>query len=157
MALTGDAWVTAMNSGIAQLNPYLVNEPAGQIDLWDSNPYLACCTTPVGYHPSQYGDFLNALVLFGQITGVNPETLLAEFDPLNAGSASSALGINPLVASELAVAAEATLLAAGPTITPLPSAWSLMLLGLGSITLLGRWRSRRPQKSRGLIPSGHAA
>ena len=44
VAFTGD-WVTAINSGLAQLNPYLSSEPPGQIDLWDSNPLLACCTT----------------------------------------------------------------------------------------------------------------
>jgi hypothetical protein len=56
----------------------LASESAGQVDLWDRNPLLACRTVPIGYHPSQYGDFLDALVLFGQITGVNRETLVAE-------------------------------------------------------------------------------
>jgi hypothetical protein len=65
VALAGDAWVTAINQGIAQLNPFLATQPAGQIDLWDSDPLLACCTVPIGYHPSQYGDYLNGLVLFG--------------------------------------------------------------------------------------------
>ncbi len=72
VALAGDAWVTAINQDIAQQDPFLANEPAGEVDLWDSNPLLACCTVPIGYHPSAYGDYLDALVLFGQITGVNP-------------------------------------------------------------------------------------
>ena len=47
VAPAGDAWVRAIEQGIAQRNPYLVNEPAGQVDLWDSNSDLACCTTPI--------------------------------------------------------------------------------------------------------------
>jgi hypothetical protein len=123
VALAGDAWVTAINSGIAKFNPFLVNEPAGQIDLWDNNPLLACCTTPIGYHPSQYGDYLNALVLFGEITGENPETLSAEWNPnspLFSASASEALGISPQIAQELAIVAEGTLLANGPTTVGVP-------------------------------------
>jgi hypothetical protein len=152
VALAGDAWVTAINSGIAQFNPFLSNEPKGQIDLWDSNPLLACCETPIGYHPSQYGDYLDALVLFGEITGVNPETLSAEWNLSNSlysTSASLALGISPQIAAELGVMAEDTLLANGPTtVTPLPSTWSMLVLGLAGIALLGHWRSRRPQTFR---------
>ena len=85
VALAGDAWVSAINLGFAQQNPFLTSEPAGQVDLWDSNPLLACCTVPIGYHPSAYGDYLDALVLFGQITGVNPLTLVSEFDPAQCG------------------------------------------------------------------------
>jgi hypothetical protein len=117
VSLDGDAWVTAINQGLAEQDPYLVNEPAGQIDLWDSNPYLACCATPIGYHPSTYGDYLNALVLFGQITGLSPETVAAEFDPNSpsySSSASDALGISAPIAYDLAVAAEDTLLAKAP-------------------------------------------
>ena len=135
VALAGDAWVTAINQGIAQFNPFLANEPAGQVDLWDSNPLLACCTVPIGYHPSQYGDFLDALVLFGQITGVNPETLDAEWDPNNPlyyASASLALGISPEIADELAIAAEDTL-ATGAPAAPEPSTWTMMILGFAGI------------------------
>jgi hypothetical protein len=159
VALAGDAWVTAINSGLAQLNPFLANEPTGQIDLWDSDPYLACCTTPTGYHPSQYGDYLDALVLFGEITGVNPETLLAEWDtnnPLYSSSASLALGIDPQIAQELAFVAEDTLLANGPA-TPLPSTWSMMVFGLAGIVLLSYRQSRRSRTSHGTPTLGHAA
>jgi hypothetical protein len=158
VALAGDAWVTAINSGLAQLNPFAANQPPGQIDLWDSDPYLACCTTPIGYHPSQYGDYLDALVLFGQITGVNPETLLAEFDPSNTSSAAFAIGVSASIAQELAFAAEATLTADGPTtVTPLPSTWSMLLVGFAGIAFLSRRRTRRSQRSRGIILSGQAA
>jgi len=137
VALAGDAWVTAINRSIAQFDPFLANQPAGQIDLWDSDPLLACCTVPIGYHPSQYGDYLNALVLFGKITGVNPEKLFAEWDPNNslyANSASMALGISPGVAKELAFAAEDTLLANGPVAAvPELSTWIMMMLGFAGI------------------------
>jgi hypothetical protein len=160
VALAGDAWVTAINSGLAEFNPFLSSEPAGQIDLWDSDPLLACCTVPIGYHPSQFGDFLDALVLFGEITGVNPETLSAEWDPNNpmySASASLALGIDPQIADGLAIVAEDTLLANGPTTTPLPSTWSMMALALAGIAFLCHWRSRRSQTPRGIILSGHVA
>jgi hypothetical protein len=152
VALAGDAWVTAINQGIAQFNPFLSSEPAGQVDLWDSDPLLACCTVPIGYHPSQYGDFLDALVLFGQITGVNPETLVAEWDPSNplySASASMALGISPEIADALAIAAEETLLAAGPA-APESSTWAMMILGFTAIGFMG-YRRRKSAAIRGLI------
>jgi hypothetical protein len=143
VALAGDAWVTAINQGIAQFNPFLSSEPAGQIDLWDSDPLLACCTVPIGYHPSQYGDFLDALVLFGQITGVNPETLLAEWDPNNQLSASFALGISPEIADALAIAAEDTLLAGAPA-APEASTWAMMILGFAGIGSMAYRRKSKP-------------
>ena len=77
--------------------------------MWDSNHLLACCTVPIGYHPSVYGDYLDARVPLDQITGINAVAIDAEFDassPVYASSASSQLDISALVASELAFAAE---------------------------------------------------
>jgi hypothetical protein len=136
VANAGDAWVTAMHLGLAESNPYLANEPAGAIDLWDSDPLLACCTTPVGYHPSVYGDYLNALVLFGQITGIDPELLVSEFDPNNTNSAAFALGISPLIAQELAIAAERTLAAQGAI--PEPDVGLLLAAGMCALIPLRR-------------------
>jgi hypothetical protein len=147
VALAGDAWVTAINQGVAQFNPFLASEPAGQIDLWDSNPLLACCTVPIGYHPSQYGDFLDALVLFGQITGINPESLDAEWDlnnPLYSSSASLALGIDPQIADALAIAAEDTLLAGAPA-APELGTWAMMILGFSGLGFLGLRKRNQPQ------------
>jgi len=127
VALDGDAWVTAMNWGVAQRNPFLTQEPFFQLDLWDSNPLLACCTVPVGYHPSVYGDYLNALMLFGQITGINPIWLVEEYLPSLPGhrTAADALGINPLTATSLAFVAEQTLIAGAPVARPpLVVCWS---------------------------------
>ncbi len=119
VALDGDAWITAMNWGVAQRNPFLTQEPVFTVNLWDSDPLLACCTVPVGYHPSVYGDYLNALTLFGHVTGVNPLRLFDEFEESNgAQTAAAALGIDPLTATELANVALETLLAGGPVEHP---------------------------------------
>jgi hypothetical protein len=134
VALAGDAWVSAINLGYAQQDPFLASQPAGEVDLWDSDPLLACCTVPIGYHPSDYGDYIDALTLFGQITGINPTTIDAEFDTSNAEystSASDALGISPTVASELAMAVEDTLQNGGPV----PEPGSLVLLASGVLGL----------------------
>ena len=147
VALAGDAWVSAINLGFAQQNPFLTSEPAGQVDLWDSNPLLACCTVPIGYHPSAYGDYLDALVLFGQITGVDPLTLVSEFDPANAGYAdlaAVALGISAPLAYDLAVAAEDTLQNGGPV--PEPASLVVLasgVLGLGLLLRRARYRRAR--------------
>ena len=120
VAVMGDAWVSAINLGIAVQNPYLTTNPANQVDLWDSNPLTACCTTPIGYHPSAYGAYLDALSLFYTITGIDPLTLDAETNtnnPLFASSASQALGISATNAQLLAIAAADTVRAVGPVST----------------------------------------
>ena len=117
VALSGDAWVSAINLGLAVQNPYLANNPANQVNLWDSNPLTACCTTPIGYHPSAFGAYLDALTLFYKITGVDPVTLGAETNPnspLFLSSAANALGISATTAQLLAIAASDTVRAGGP-------------------------------------------
>jgi autotransporter-associated beta strand protein len=117
VALAGDGWVSAINLGIAVQNPYLANNPASKVDLWDSNPLTACCTTPIGYHPSAYGAYLNALSIFYKITGIDPVTLGSEFNPsspLFLQSAANALGISANDAQLLAIAAADTVRPGGP-------------------------------------------
>ncbi len=60
----GDAWLRAMASGVADPNPYDGIE-AGKLDLW----------THDHYHASTYGYYLEALVVFGAVTGRDPRSL----------------------------------------------------------------------------------
>lgn len=57
----GDAWIRAMHGGVADSNPY-DGIDAGKINLW----------TYDSYHASTYGDYLEALVMFGAVTGKDP-------------------------------------------------------------------------------------
>lgn len=60
----GDAWLRAMHGGIADSNPYDGIE-AGKLNLW----------TYDGYHASSAGSYLEALVVFGAVTGLDPRRL----------------------------------------------------------------------------------
>ncbi len=95
VAYAGDAWVTAITRNIAQRDPFAPQQLPGAVDLWDSDPAAACCTTPIGYHPSAYGAYLNALVLFRRITGQDP----SRFGP--AEIAAKQLGLDPAAAAKL--------------------------------------------------------
>lgn len=60
----GEAWVRAIDAGVADANPY-DGIDAGKVNLW----------TYDHYHGSAHGYYLNALVLFGSITGRDPRSL----------------------------------------------------------------------------------
>jgi len=60
----GEAWSRAMALGIADPNPYDGIE-ADKVDLW----------TYDHYHASHYGYYLEALVVFGNLTGLDPRSL----------------------------------------------------------------------------------
>jgi hypothetical protein len=60
----GEAWLGAMQSGVADPNPYDGIE-AGMVDLG----------TYDHYHGSTYGYYLEALVIFGTLTGRDPRSL----------------------------------------------------------------------------------
>ncbi|GAB2851658.1 hypothetical protein GCM10027044_08770 [Hymenobacter ruber] len=62
VAAVGDAWLRAMQAGVAVRNPY--NNP-GQLSLW----------SPDNLHASKWGSYLAACVLFAQLTGLDPRTL----------------------------------------------------------------------------------
>jgi hypothetical protein len=60
----GEAWTRAMETGVADPNPYDGIAP-DQVDLWTTDHY----------HASSYGYYLEALVVFGAITGLDPRSL----------------------------------------------------------------------------------
>jgi hypothetical protein len=60
----GEAWTRAMQSGIADPNPYDGIQP-GRVNLW----------TYDHYHASTHGYYLEALVVFGRLTGRDPRSL----------------------------------------------------------------------------------
>ncbi|MDA0348675.1 MAG: PEP-CTERM sorting domain-containing protein [Verrucomicrobia bacterium] len=60
----GEAWNRAMATGVADPNPY-DGIAFGQVDLW----------THDHYHGGTYGYYLSALVVFGELTGLDPRSL----------------------------------------------------------------------------------
>jgi hypothetical protein len=60
----GEAWIRAIQAGVADPNPYDGVE-ANKLDLW----------TYDHYHGSSYGYYLEALVIFGALTGRDPRSL----------------------------------------------------------------------------------
>lgn len=60
----GEAWQKAIELGIADPNPYDGIE-LDKVDLW----------TWDHYHASDYGYYLEALVVFGNVTGIDPRSL----------------------------------------------------------------------------------
>ncbi len=60
----GEAWIRAIDTAVADPNPYDGITP-GQIDLW----------TRDHYHASSEGYYLEALMVFGDVTGRDPRSL----------------------------------------------------------------------------------
>jgi hypothetical protein len=90
----GQAWNRAIASHLATANPY-VAVPKGEIDLWATDHY----------HGSTYGYYLEALVIFGNVTGRDPRSLGSR------EQAAAALGIEPSLAGKLQQVAAETLAA----------------------------------------------
>lgn len=84
----GQAWNRAIAGGVADPNPYDGLE-AGKINLW----------APDNYHASAYGYYLEALTIFGQVTGRDPRALGAD------ERVAKDLGIAPAIAAALQRAA----------------------------------------------------
>ncbi|MEI6078474.1 MAG: PEP-CTERM sorting domain-containing protein [Verrucomicrobiota bacterium] len=61
---TGEAWSRAMAEKVADPNPYDGIIP-GEMDLWAADHY----------HGSNFGYYLSALMIFGEITGLDPRSL----------------------------------------------------------------------------------
>ncbi len=60
----GEAWTRAMQTGVADPNPY-DGIASGKVNLW----------TYDHYHASNHGYYLEALVVFGRLTGRDPRSL----------------------------------------------------------------------------------
>ena len=80
----GAAWTRAIETGFADANPF-DGMDGGKVDLW----------APDGYHASVYGYYLEALMVFGAVTGVDPRTLGA------GETAAREIGITPAQAARL--------------------------------------------------------
>jgi hypothetical protein len=91
----GDAWNRAMQAGIADANPY-DGIDAGKLDLW----------TYDHYHASTHGYYLEALVIFGRLTGRDPRSLgLNECSAFELGlSRAEARALQQVAFDELAAA-----------------------------------------------------
>ena len=86
----GQAFSRAIHEGIADPNPYDGTD-FGKVDLWTYDQY----------HASAAGYYLEALTIFGRVTGVDPRTLGEK------EQAADALGLSPTLAVALQrVAAE---------------------------------------------------
>lgn len=83
VASVGDAWLRAITTGVAMRNPY-TPDPT-KVNLWATD----------NVHPSITGSYLSALVLFYQLTNVDPRTLGGT------EQAAAALGITPAQAIAL--------------------------------------------------------
>ena len=80
----GQAWNRAIAQGVAARDPYKGVGP-GQLNLWGVD----------GYHASAYGYYLEALVIFGSVTGRDPRDLGGK------EQAAGQLGISPAEAQAL--------------------------------------------------------
>ena len=90
----GSAWNRAIRVGLADPNPY-DGTAFGQVSLWTWDQY----------HASAEGYYLEALIVFGTVTGLDPRKLD------NKEHAADELGLNPKVTAQLREIAAAELLA----------------------------------------------
>jgi hypothetical protein len=95
----GEAFNRAMRTGVADPDPYDGSAP-GTVDLW----------TWDHYHASTYGYYLEALVVFGNVTGVDPRSLGAgECAGFELGMSSDEVAALQRVASDELAAAGVSL------------------------------------------------
>ena len=120
----GEAWNRAIAGGLADANPY-DGIGAGQINLW----------APENYHASPYGYYLEALTMFGSITGRDPVSLGA------GDTVASDLGISAETAAALQRYASAQLAAEVPE-----PGMAAMFLSVAGLMCLAR---RRKPASKG--------
>jgi hypothetical protein len=100
----GESWLRAISTGFADGNPY-DGIAFGQVSLW-THDY---------HHASNYGYYLEALMIFGHVTGLDPRSL-GEND-----AAAFELGMAQEQAGALQKVAAEQLLAAGTKLAPFKS------------------------------------
>ena len=105
VAPVGEAWSRAMRTGVADANPYDGTD-AGKFDLWAYDHY----------HASAYGYYLEALVVFGAVTGRDPRSLG------EAECSAFELGMSPAQVRALQQVAFEQLVASGRALTVLTKA-----------------------------------
>jgi hypothetical protein len=93
----GEAWVRAIQTGVASANPY-DDVAADKLNLWSYDHY----------HASSHGYYLEALVLFGSLTGRDPRSLGAK------ECSGFELGLSPAQVAALQQVAFDQLAAQGP-------------------------------------------
>ena len=91
----GEAWNRAIKAGVADPNPYDGIAP-GQMNLWTSD----------NHHASTFGYYLEALMIFGDLTGLDPRSLG------NKERSAFELGLSPAQAGALQQVAFDELMAA---------------------------------------------
>jgi hypothetical protein len=116
----GLAWNNAILAGFADPNPYDGITP-GMVNLWASD----------SYHASPFGYYLHALVVFGEVTGLDPRVLGWDTVSHDLGfTAAQAAAMQGFAAQAIAQA------------IPEPETWALMALGTGFVGWVGRRRRR---------------
>lgn len=128
----GDAFQSAFNQGLVQTTgfydangAFVPQSTTGPFDLWWKD----------GLHASKYGSYLDGLVQFGTITGLDPLSLGAN------EQAAFDLGIDPNTALMLEKVASAQLGFTAAAV-PEPSSWAMFAAGLGWVG----WRARKMRK-----------
>lgn len=106
VAPVGEAWQRAWANGVANPNPYTGTSdlPSLWYGIQSSNDPVI--SAPDRYHPSVYGAYLSALVLFQQISGIDARTLGS------GETAAASLGISSAIAVQLQQTAALTVLQA---------------------------------------------
>lgn len=100
----GESWLRAISTGFADGNPY-DGIAFGQVSLW-THDY---------YHASNYGYYLEALMIFGHVTGCDPRSLGDN------EAVAFELGMTQEQAGALQKIAAEQLVAAGTKLTPFKS------------------------------------